>query len=426
MRVRRASAPFLVARAHVARFIAPRVSLCAVLLCCLAPLPCRAAPDAQADLSRLPITFPVQSPEVAAYFAQVAGAQDIASLSPEGLSLLPEGHAGQVMVGFRSWADAERELDAVRDRVDWVMYNPENWALTPAEEKEQLATVVQRAAEFTHQRGLRFMFAPDRRFAEQVLTEVAPYIDAVLLQGQRLQADPQVFASWVLEMAGEARAVHADLSIYVQVAATRGPAAEMYAALQTVSEEIDGIAIWSMPRSLDVLRDLVVMLRQSPPAPAAVSSPVLPSPTPAPTLPSTPTRTPSPTVTATPLDDVPTRTPLPTATAPAQKGTATSTPVPVAVLPTQTRAATSTPPGGQGHPAIETPSLTAAATPLSLAARQARMRETLKDIGLIVASLSIGLLLGFGLGRRKHGSNDRRSEGERPEDERPEDERPID
>jgi hypothetical protein len=351
----------------------------------------------QVDLSALPVSFPVQSPEVAAYFGEIAREGDIASVSPDSLDLVTGSASGQVMVAFRSWADAEQQLGALSDKAGWVMYNPENWELTPGDEKQELGTVVQRAAEFAHTSGLRFMFAPDRQFAEQYLTEVAAYIDAVLLQGQRLQADPQVFSSWVLDMTQAAREVNPDMLIYVQVAATRGPAAEMYAAIQTVGNEIDGIAIWSMPRSLGVLREFVTMLREQPPVstPTAVSSPTMAFPTPAPTRTSTPT----PTATATRRDEQPTRAP---------EASVTGTPISIAAVPTHTSAPTSTPSAGRGGPSlVETPApaVTATASTLSPAQREGRTREALKDIGLVVASVSIGLLVGFGLGRRKHGSD---------------------
>ena len=155
----------------------------------------------QKDLSQLPISFPVQSPDVAAYFQEMAGPADIASILPAQLFLLPEGTPGQKMAAFRSWADAEQQLDALTEPVDMIMYNPEHWEYTPEDEQKDLAATVRQFADLAHARGLRFMFAPDRRYAEEYLQQVAPDIDAVLLQGQQLQHDPQTFATWVLGMA---------------------------------------------------------------------------------------------------------------------------------------------------------------------------------------------------------------------------------
>ncbi|MCK4450224.1 MAG: hypothetical protein KAX26_06500, partial [Anaerolineae bacterium] len=82
------------------------------LLCDVGSSWSAAAMTSQTDLSELPLTFPVQSPEVVAYFDQIARPQDIASFPPPFIHLLPRVTAGQKMVGFASWADAERELEA--------------------------------------------------------------------------------------------------------------------------------------------------------------------------------------------------------------------------------------------------------------------------------------------------------------------------
>lgn len=331
-----------------------------------------AAMTSQTDLSELPLTFPVQSPEVIAYFNQIARPQDIASFPPPFIHLLPQVTVGQKMVGFASWADAERELEALIDQIDMVMYNPEHWENTPANEQQNLAATVQQAAEFAHARGLRFMFAPDRRFAEAHLGEVAPHIDAVLLQGQRIQHDPQAFASWVRAMVSIARASNPEAQIYVQVGATLGTASEMFAAIQTVSNDIDGIAVWSMPRTLNILQEFVTLIRESPPAIEA---------------------TPTPTFTVAPATVVPTESDI---------ATATATPAPATVPPSQSSVATSTP----DKMPVETPPSTvvpASPTPSPQAEQDAQAGAWLKGIALIAGGVVIGLLLGVGLARRRRG-----------------------
>lgn len=358
---------FLRKRARFSRFtrvaIVTRVGM--TFLCAMASSWTDTVMALQTNLSELPITFPVQSPEVAAYFGRIARPYDVASLSPSQTHLLPEDALGQKMVGFWSWVDAERELETLSDQVDMVMYNPEHWELTPANEPQELVAIVQEATEFTHARGLRFMFAPDRRFAEAYLGAVAPYVDAALLQAQRLQHDPQAFASWVLEMTDVARSANPEIQIYVQVAATRGAASEMFAAIQTVSNDIDGIAIWSMPRSLDVLQEFVTMLRESPPPP--------------------PTLVDVETTAVSTVGDVPGSTPVPAIVAPAHASVSTSSAeVSTANMPTSTVVPTLTP-----WPQVEA---------------ERRARERMENIGLIVGGTVAGLLLGFGLGRRQRGS----------------------
>lgn len=252
------------------RFIGSRViaesALLVVSLMCAAEFSWPvAAMISRTALSELPLTFPVQSPEIAAYFNQVARPQDVATFPLAFIHLLPQVTAGQKMVAFASWAEAEDELAALIGQIDMVAYNAEHWEQTPASEQQDLAATIQRAAEFAHAHRIQFMFAPDRLFAEEYVSQVAPYVDAILLQGQRLQHDPQAFASWVRDMSATARSSNPQVQIYAQVGATRGTAPQMLAAIQSVSNDIDGIAVWSMPRSLDILQEFVTVLRESAP-----------------------------------------------------------------------------------------------------------------------------------------------------------------
>jgi hypothetical protein len=334
----------------------------------------------QTDLSQLPITFPVQSPEVAAYFHEIARPEDIASVAPASLFLLSQDVSGQKMVGFRSWAEAESQLDSLTGAVEMVMYNPEHWELTPEEEQKELVSAVQQFAEAAHERGLRIMFAPDRQYAELYLSQVAPDVDAILLQGQRLQHDPQTFATWVLGMAQVAHAANPDVQVFVQVGATRGTAEEMLVAIQTVASGIDGIAIWSLPRTLDVLQEFVGLLRESPPlpeataVPTAVIAPPVPTPTESATVlppPATPTMAPA------------TPTPVPTTGTgpnPTDQASAPSEASASPALPTTVPPAVATVPGAIGM-------------------------AWLTDVMLFVGGMGLGVVLGFFLGwRLRHGS----------------------
>lgn len=213
----------------------------------------------------LPLTFPIQSAEVASYFNEIARPEDIASFPTPYISLLDQVTAGQRMVGFASWQEAEQMLDTLATKMEWVLYNPEHWENTPEQEKTNLVATIRTASEQTHARGLKFMLAPDRRFAEESLAEAAPFLDAVMLQGQRIQSDPQAFGAWVKARIDEARAANAEIFVFVQVGATLGPAEEMQRAIETVSGEIDGVAVWSMPPTLDILKVFVTGLRNGTP-----------------------------------------------------------------------------------------------------------------------------------------------------------------
>lgn len=351
----------------------------------------------QTDLSQLPLSFPVQSPEVAAYFQEIARPQDIASVPSTQLFLLSQESAGQKMVAFRSFADGQRELDTLTSPVDMVMYNPEHWELTPEDEQQDLPATVQRFAEFVHERNLRFMFAPDRRYAEEHLDQVAPDIDAVLLQGQRLQHDPQTFATWVLGMTEVAHAANPDIQVFVQVGATRGTASEMYAAIQTVADEIDGIAVWSMPRTLHVLQEFVALVRESPPTVEVTSDTTLSI-----------TRTVSVTIETTAA--LP-----PTATAaavPAERSTMTSVAVTASSAATQGIASTPTgesvagAPDRQATESSPSPVALPSGSPQGQAGPAVPDMWWVTDVLLFAGGVGFGLAIGFFLGWSLRGSRD--------------------
>ena len=212
-------------------------------------------------LSTLPLTFPAQSSELIEYFNDIARPNDIVSLPKQFLPILSEIKAGQTMVAFASWEEAEAIIPSIQTEIEWVLYNPEHWDHTPTSEQQNLPATVQNAAQFLHDRGLLLFLAPNRRFIDEALEDIAPLADALLLQGQRLQDDPDFFASWITEKIEVARTANPNILIYVQVGANRGTPEVMLHAIQTVADQIDGIAIWSQPRTLENLQAFINLLR---------------------------------------------------------------------------------------------------------------------------------------------------------------------
>jgi hypothetical protein len=190
---------------------------------------------------------------------------------------MPQIANGQRMIGFSSWTDAESELDAFGSELEFVLYNPEHWENTPADEQENLPAIVRDAAETLHARNISLFIAPDRKFTDENLDDLAHYADGIMLQGQRLQDDPALFASWITEKIDVARAANPDTFIFVQVGATRDTPEQMMLAIQTVSDKIDGVAVWSTPYSFDALRTFVKLLRETPRG-SPSSTPISPTP----------------------------------------------------------------------------------------------------------------------------------------------------
>jgi hypothetical protein len=216
-------------------------------------------------LADAPIGFPIQSTQSVAYFNQIARPNDVAVV-PARLAarILPALTSGQKAILWTSWTDAERQFATIPSGATIICYDPEHWDQTPAEEQQNLPGTVKRAAEFAHARGMKLLVAPDLQFDQEHLADVAPYADAVLLQGQRLQDNPARFATFLKGMIQTARAANPKIQVFVQVGAPRGTAAQMLAALRGVEGDVDGIAIWTTPQSLTTLEDLIGQLRDRP------------------------------------------------------------------------------------------------------------------------------------------------------------------
>jgi hypothetical protein len=213
----------------------------------------------------LPIEFPIQSLQSAAYFNQIARPNDTAMV-PARLAptILPALTNGQHAVIWTSWADAEQQFPKLPPGMSTLVYNPEHWPQTPPNEQQELSVTVQRASAFAHSHGMKLLIVPDLRFDQDSLAQLAPSADVIILQGERLQGNPATFATTMEGFIRTARAANPKIVIHVQVGAPRGSADQMISALRGVEGEADGIAIWTNLQTLTTLQDLVSQLRASP------------------------------------------------------------------------------------------------------------------------------------------------------------------
>src|SRR5262249_37757611 len=151
---------------------------------------------------------------------------------------------------WASWAEAESQYPTMPRGPTIIGYNPEHWAQTPADEQQDLPNTVKRAWEFAHAHGMTLLVAPDMRFDQESLAELAPNVDVIALQGQGLQDNPAAFATTLKGMIQTARAANPKIVVYVQVGAPRGSAAQMLDALRGLEGDVDGVVIWTNQQTL--------------------------------------------------------------------------------------------------------------------------------------------------------------------------------
>ena len=100
----------------------------------------------------------------------------------------------------------------------------------------------------------------DSLLAESLQFPLAPLADQFVLQIQRVQEQPGVAADFVDGMTTALRAANPDLEISVQVR-TDGDPAQVAALVDTLADEIDGVAILTRPDGVDEAERMVAAIR---------------------------------------------------------------------------------------------------------------------------------------------------------------------
>jgi hypothetical protein len=205
----------------------------------------------------LTISFRVWDQESAAYFNNTAREGDIAD-ARSNLDALRFVQAGQRAVGSWNWiGGVEVYVPSYLDQVDLIIYYP-RLDHSPDYEKENMADIIPRAAAWCHVRGKRFMVIGDAFYTEQYITLFAHYADLVGLDGRVFQGNPEEFHSRMTEYIELARAENPGVLVFAQIEVSS--AVEMYAAIETLEGNIDGVMVRRV-KELGVLGEFVEMVR---------------------------------------------------------------------------------------------------------------------------------------------------------------------
>ncbi len=114
----------------------------------------------------------------------------------------------------------------------------------------------------THNAGFNFVLVPDDSFNQQYIKQLAPNADMYILQGENLEANIPQFKidmeSWIQTI----RQGNSHAQIFIQVSTNKGNSQQMKQALQSITQQINGIAAWTSPDTLSVLQQFVAVVRQ--------------------------------------------------------------------------------------------------------------------------------------------------------------------
>ena len=208
-------------------------------------------------------------PPLVDWFNRVARPDDIARVeNPREFELLDEIRVGRKLVVFRSVAEAERFLPGMADKLDIVGYNLEYGPNSPAEELADPVGSVKRMRDVARRYGLLLAFGPDHDLAVSYGAALAPYVDILVLQVQRVQTEPATVRDFVLPLAQSLRQANRQIAISVQVR-SEGNVTAIVDLIDALKEGLDGVSILTSPETVSTAEALVTELRTPKPTPPA-------------------------------------------------------------------------------------------------------------------------------------------------------------
>jgi hypothetical protein len=248
--------------------------------------------------------FEIQiSPTLVDWFNEMALPEDIATVTPETIELLDRVTAGRKQVVFESIEEAKALVPTWADKMNIIGYELDQWPTGPAEEQADPMTAVQELTKLAERHRLELAVSLDRGFAEEYGAQLAPHLDLIVLETQRLQADPAGLRNAALPLIAALRRANPDLEISAQLYGEGSPDG-LIALIHSLGNSVDGVVvIYYSSAALDVAQKSMDRLRSGQVDPAAL--PTLPGlEAPATSTPK-PTRQAEPVVTPIPLSKPP-------------------------------------------------------------------------------------------------------------------------
>jgi hypothetical protein len=170
------------------------------------------------------------------------------------------GYATTPVLNYTSYAQFSSDIasGAIKYPYKWVMYDPENWASTPAAEAQDPVKYLKLFGQLAHAHGLKVAEAPSldlcsvtgtvypRQAGESCLQwysrvniagAAATGSDIYILQDESNTANLSQYASLYASSASQARAASSAVKVYSEVSTANGTAAQMTAAAQSISPD---------------------------------------------------------------------------------------------------------------------------------------------------------------------------------------------
>jgi murein DD-endopeptidase MepM/ murein hydrolase activator NlpD len=168
----------------------------------------------------------ITSAEMAQYFQQHAGAQDIARVDhPNDIGFISGITVGKKMVIFKSASQIQQFLASNASDLDIIGYNLEPGQTHDANELANPVAAAKAVQAIARQYGKQVAIGLTRSLALQYGAAMAPYADIWVLQIQKAQNDPAMAGEFVSQMLPALQRANPSIVVFVQIRTDSSPAA---------------------------------------------------------------------------------------------------------------------------------------------------------------------------------------------------------
>jgi len=168
----------------------------------------------------------ITSPEMAQYFQQHAGANDIARVDhPNDIGLISGISVGKKMVIFKSASQIQQFMASNASALDIIGYNLEPGQTHDAAELANPVAAAKNVQAIARQYGKQVAIGLTRSLTLQYGAAMAPYADIWVLQIQKAQNDPQMAGEFVNQMVPALTKANPAIKVFVQIRTDSQPAA---------------------------------------------------------------------------------------------------------------------------------------------------------------------------------------------------------
>ncbi|MGI0048608.1 MAG: hypothetical protein ACREAW_03620 [Nitrososphaera sp.] len=153
------------------------------------------------------------------------------------------------------------EIPQSEVRVDYIVYDNEEWNMTPAEEQTDPEGSTNRAADIVHAAGYDFGVSPSRQLLLEELHETDwREIDLLIIQTQKLVGTAE-FKDMIYRVSSTVRSQNPSCIVMVQVNPSLNTIDQIVDATNSVRESIDGVSIIWNKNDASMLDDLLTSLK---------------------------------------------------------------------------------------------------------------------------------------------------------------------